>query len=608
MPGIVGIISPGPPAECNARLQFMLDSMRHENFYKRAALSIPEMGIYAGTVSLKEGKDGIFLDENEEVALLFSGECCWESKVVDGKKLVELYKNQGHAFLGRLNGLFSGLLVDRNQRRIFLFNDRFGIQRIYFHESSDTFYFAGEAKALLGILPGSRQFDPQGIADFLTFGCVLDWKTLFRQIEILPGGSLWTFENGRCKKGKYFSPETWESQPQLTANEFESRLQQTFKQILPRYFETDSEVGIALTGGLDTRMIMACRPQNNGHAACYTFTANSGRTLDDQIAARVAAAANLDHSLLRLGPEFFSNTEAFADKTIFATDGCAGVFHAHEIYFNRLARQIAPVRLTGNYGSEILRGISTFKKVPLAPQLFNPELRRTIASAGTKLSTHKTHPVTFAAFKEIPWNLFGNLAAGRSQLHFRTPYLDNELVALMFQAPEDMRKSSLPSFNLVRANHPALAEIPTDRGFAGDNSGMKFLWRRAFAETTFKLDYYSTAGLPRPISAFNPVFLPAVTKLKIAGMHKFLRYSAWFRNEMAPWVREVLSGPRVCGNVLWNRTFLKTLADDHIRGRSDFSAEINAVMTLEAIERLFFHKSQLFDFSAKEYLKPIAAI
>ena len=605
MPGIAGIISQRPVAECRARLQFMLDTMRHETFYQAAALSFSEMGIYAGAVSFENGDDGIIFDENEEVALIFAGECFLESKIADVKKLIELYENEGESFLGKLNGLFSGLLIDKGRRKAFLFNDRFGIERIYLHTTSDAFYFASEAKALLGILPGCREFAPQGIADFLTFGCVLDWKTLFRQIETLPGGSLWTFENGRCKKGKYFSPETWELQPQLAEKEFEDRLQQTFKQLLPRYFETESKMGIALTGGLDTRMIMACRPQNNGHATCYTFSGSTGQTLDDRIAARVAAAANLDHRLLRLDPDFFSNTAAYADKAIFASDGCAGIFNAHEIYFNRLAREIAPIRLTGNYGSEILRGISTFKKIPLAPQLFKPEWRETIVSQEAQLSAHKTHPVTFAAFKEVPWNLFGNLAAGRSQLHFRTPYMDNDLVALMFQAPEKMRNSSLPSFNLVRASHRVLAEIPTDRGFSGNNSGIKFLWRRAFAETTFKLDYYSTAGLPRPVSALNPIFRPIINRFKIAGLHKFLRYSAWFQNEMAPWVREVISNSRVRGSGFWNPKFLKTLAEDHIRGRNDFSAEINAVMTMEAVERLFFRESPSFDFSRREYAKAL---
>ena len=53
--------------------------------------------------------------------------------------------------------------------------------------------------------------------------------------------------------------------------------------------------GIALTGGLDTRMIMACRPQNTGDQTCYTFAGERGETLDDKIAARIAAACGLDH-------------------------------------------------------------------------------------------------------------------------------------------------------------------------------------------------------------------------------------------------------------------------------------------------------------------------
>src|ERR1019366_5581021 len=108
---------------------------------------------------------------------------------------------------------------------------------------------------LLRILPELREFDPESLTQFLAFGCTLDWRTIFRGIQILPGGSLWTFENGNCHKGKYFSTETWEMQPQLSAADFEGKFQETFKKTLPRYFSTDSTIGIALTGGFDTRMI-----------------------------------------------------------------------------------------------------------------------------------------------------------------------------------------------------------------------------------------------------------------------------------------------------------------------------------------------------------------
>ena len=589
MPGIVGIISCAPIERCPALVNAMLATMKHENFYKIATHFVPEMKIYSGFTGFEGSTDGIFSNETGDVSLVFSGECFIGSEIAGGDKLLQLYENEGPKFVETLNGLFCGLLIDRAQRKILLFNDRYGVQRIYFHERNGHFYFASEAKALLRILPEQRQFDMESLADYLAFGCTVEWKTLFRGIEILPGGSLWTFEDGRRRKEKYFSPEIWESQPQLTPEEFENRFQETFKRILPRYFEPHSKVGVALTGGLDTRMIMACRPQNAAGTTCYTFSGSNGLTLDDKIAARVAGASNLEHNLLRLERDFFSGFPAQLDKTVFVTDGCAGLSNAHEMYLNRKARQLAPIRLTGSFGSEILRSFSTFKRLPLSLHLFDGDWRAKINSRRGKLHEDKAQPMTFAAFKDIPWNLFGNLEAGRSQLQFRTPYLDNELVALAFQAPEQLRKSSLSAFDLIRANNPALSKIPTDRGFGGNNSGLKFLSRRAFAEITFKLDYYTVVGLPRPASALNSIFKSVAGKMKIAGMHKFVRYSSWFRNELAPYIREVLSSQRVRENGIWNRDFLDHLATEHISGHHDYSAEISSIMTLDAIERRLLH-------------------
>jgi len=568
----------------------MIVSMQHEAFYKSGTCSVSQSGIYGGWVGLENPASQICSNEQKNIFLILSGECFLESEVATGQKLIQLYEQLGQRFFGKLNGLFSGLLIDQRQSKAFLFNDRYGSQRIYFHESDGDLYFASEAKALLRILPELREFDPKGVTQFLTFGCTLDWRTIFRDINILPGGSLWTFENGGCRKEKYFSPEIWEAQPQLSAADFESRFQETFQKILPRYFSTDSKTGIALTGGLDTRMIMACRPQNSRNQTSYTFAGETGKTLDDKIAARVAAACGLEHKLLRLQPDFFSNFAAHADKTVFVTDGCFGISGSHEIYFNRQARELATTRLTGNYGSEVFRGISTFKPLGLSAGLFNPDLRDKINSNVENFSRRRENLMSFAVFKEIPWNLSGSLAAGRSQVSFRTPYLDNELVSLAYQSPESARRSSLPASRLVKACRKSLSEIPTDRGFSGDNSGLIFLYRRIFAETTFKTDYYNNEGLPRPLAAFDSVFKFAVSKLKLAGLHKYLHYNTWFRHALAGYLRSALASSQVRQSPFWNPAFLDRMAGEHIAGRKNHSLEINAVLTLEAVERLLFRE------------------
>lgn len=571
-------------------MKAMLASMEHETFYKSGTCPVPQLGIYGGWVALENAAGRIFTNEHKDITLILSGECFMDSEVATEKRIIRLYEEDGQKFFKRLNGLFSGLLIDQRQNKTFLFNDRYSSQRIYFHESGEYFYFASEAKALLRILPELREFDPEGVTQFLTFGCTLDWRTIFRGVQILPGGSLWTFENGNCRKEKYFSPETWKMQPQLSGEDFEGKFQETFKKILPRYFSTDSKIGIALTGGLDTRMIMACRPQNSHCQTTYTFAGKSGETLDDKIAARVAAACGLEHKLLRLQMDFFSNFAAHADKTVFVTDGCFGISGAHEIYFNRQARELATLRLTGNYGSEVFRGISTFKPLPISPELFNPDLGRKIHSEAQKFSEQKKELMTFAIFKEIPWNLYGGLAAGRSQVSFRTPYLDNELVALAYQSPEAIRQSSLPASRLVKANSTTLSDIPTDRGFAGDNFGLKFLCRRAFAEVTFKTDYYNNEGLPRSLATFDPAFKFIASKLRLAGLHKFLHYNDWFRHELSGYLQSTLDMPQVRQSRFWNPYFVKRMAGEHIAGRKNYSLEINAVLTLEAVERLLFRE------------------
>jgi asparagine synthase (glutamine-hydrolysing) len=470
---------------------------------------------------------------------------------------------------------------------VFLFNDRYGAERIYWHQTKDATYFASEAKALLSILPELRELDPDGVAQFLAFGCTLGWQTVFRGIGLLPGGSLWTFEHGTCNKRQYFDSRTWESLPSLSAEPFEAQFEETFKRVLPRYLETTSRLGISLTGGLDTRMIMACRPQAAVNTIPYTFTGQEGETLDDRIAAQVAQVCGLEHHLLRLGADFFSDFASHADRTVYVTDGSFGVMGAHEIYLNKQARQLASVRLTGIYGSEILRGASTFKPVGLSPLLINREFGQLVNNSVIEFAADRTHPITSAAFGNVPWNLFGSVAASRSQVTMRTPYLDNEIVALAFQAPESLRRSSRSALRLVRNNDPVLGRIPTDRRIEDKGAGFPRNLRRFFFEAGFKLDYFHNEGMPHWLSRFDSLLDGIDSRVRMFGHHKFLHYRSWFRNELASYVTDILTDSRVQQSQFWNSDFVQHMARAHTRGRGNYVLEINAVLTLEAVERLF---------------------
>jgi asparagine synthase (glutamine-hydrolysing) len=594
----------------------MVGAMEYEAFYDSGTHSIPKLGIYTGWVAHEDSfaASQAFFNEQRDIVLIMAGECYVDpetrsSLTRKGHRLenshgwlVHLYEEDGDQFFEKLNGLFSGLLIDKRQKKAVLFNDRYGIERIHYYEADGDFYFASEAKALLRILPQAKAFDEEGVAQFLAFGCTLGSRSLFRGIRLLPSASAWSFEGQKRCKRKYFSPETWEAQSPLSAESYESEFQKTFQRILPRYVESDAKVGISLTGGLDTRMIMACLPKTNPSYTSYTFVGQNGLTLDARLAARIAASLGLEHRALRIGPDFLRHFDTLLDKTVYVTDGCAGVLSSHEIYFNARAREISPVRLTGNFGSEVFRSVSTFKPLGLQAQLLSESCAKSVATETQRAINGAAHPVTFAAFREIPWSLFGLLAAGRSQVTFRTPYLDNDLVALTYRAPASLRRSPRPALRLIEQANPQLARIPTDRGELLGSSGLGCAFRRALGEVTFKLDYYRQEGLPTLLSAFDPL-VSSLAPLGVLGLHKFLPYRRWFRDELSSTVMERVSSRRVREAPWWTKNAPERLAQAHISGQGNYQRELNAILTLEAIDRLLLNQGR-GELSAKRLDKP----
>jgi asparagine synthase (glutamine-hydrolysing) len=200
----------------------------------------------------------------------------------------------------------------------------------------------------------------------------------------------------------------------------------------------------------------------------------------------------------------------------------------------------------------------------------------------------KLHPLTKVITGEIPDRRFGTIAAGRSQTVFRTPYLDNELVALAYRTPLALRGSPEPVVAAVRNNREPLSRIPTDLGFLGKDGSVGSPVRRIFERGTFKLDYFYSEGLPSSLRRFNPLLDLFQVGDAFFGRHKFLQYRRWFQRDLAHFVSEKIREVASHESDLWNSAYLRGMLTEDAKGKLNYSKEINIILTLEAIERLFF--------------------
>jgi asparagine synthase (glutamine-hydrolysing) len=501
--------------------------------------------------------------------------------------LVHLYEEHGVDFLDRLNGTFSGVLVDLRNKRVVLFNDRYGLGRIYYHESPDGFYFASEAKALLKVLPDLWQLDLQGLGEWFSCGCVLQNRSLFSGISILPGGSAWTFScDGKREKRCYFKPNTWESQPPLGAEEYYEHLRDTFPRVLKRYLRASQPIGMSLTGGLDGRMIMAWADSKPGDLPCYTFNGPYHDCLDLRIGRRVAAACGQPHHVIQIDDRFLKEFPSLAEKAILVSDGEMDVTGAVELNVNRLAREIAPIRLTGNYGSEIIRGNVAFGPGRLTSDLFSPELAGSIDQATTTyLAERKCSRLAFIAFKQVPWHHHARLSVEQSQVTLRSPFLDNDIVSLVFRAPESLRVAAEPSLRFIAAGRPGLFRIPTDRGVVYPLVPGLTILRRQFEEFMLRVEYAFDYGMPQRFAAVSGPLLPRWAERLFLGRQKFYHFRTWYHRELAPYVREILLDPRTLARPWYRGRAIELMVQGHTSGRRNYTREIHKVLSLELLQR-----------------------
>lgn len=600
MPGIAGIIRPVPYQGINADLDLMVESMRHEKDNVTSKYVNPEIGLYLGWTAhpFSMGRLMPFISEDKRYVLIVLGEHFTHAKALDsgngngmsgdhgGQDLLRLYEEMGDKFLERLNGWFCGIAVDLKLHRAMLFNDRYGMSRVYLHEGEEEFLFASEAKALLRIRPALRTIDPKGLAQYLRFNCVMGGMTLFQRVSLLPPASSWIFNRGRlAQKQSYFSFEEWEQQTILNKGEFYEKFEETATRVFPSYMEGTQPVGLSLTAGLDTRAILVASNESKQALTCYTFGGTWGETFDIRAARKLAALCDYPFEAIKLNEEFLRDFPDLARQCVYISDGTLDACGAHDVYFNRLVRKFAPIRLTGKFGSEVVRTRRLIGSGDFPRALLQPGFAPFLDTARTfDQITRARHPLTRVVSEEIPWYEYGRVAVEQAEVILRTPYMDNQLVELMFQAPPEVRASRDLQANYVKEKGGRLAALPTNMDTIG--SGSRLLSKLTYIPlwALFKAEFTYLYAAPHWLTWTDRKLEKLRLERILAGRQKYEGYRIWFKTHFADFICDTLLNPRARCTEFFDKAAVEKVVTRHTAGTHNYLTEVNKILTIELIQ------------------------
>ena len=602
MPGIVGLVTKMPRQQAEAEVCKMIASVRHEPFYRSGTCADESLGIYLGWVAHENSfSDKMpLVNETGDISLIFCGNEYHEPGTperlranghaceIEGPSyLVHLYE-EDRAFPASLNGVFHGVVVDKTVGTATLFNDRYGMHRVSYFESKDSFYFASEAKAIPSHQAGAQSCRPQrsrgasflclrsgGSDDIPKHPCLAAWLSMDPARE------------GSRAKDYYFNPRQWEEQGLLDPELYYGKLRDSISSNLKRYF-LGSRIGIALTGGLDTRAIMAWRNPSDS-LSCYTFGGMYRDTQDVRVARQVANACHQPHQVITLGNEFLSRFPYYAERSLFLSEGGVDVSRSSDLYLSERAREIAPVKIVGTYASEILCESVMFKPTMPPSGLFCQEfLPHICQSQDTYGALTREHPITFAAFRQFPWYHRGIVGLEETQLSVRSPFLDNDFVQTAYCAPKAGGWNHDLRLRLIRDGNPALERIQTDRGVGGESGPLARAVARGFQEFTFKAEYAFDSGMPQWLARINHVAAPLQWDRLFLGRHKLSHFRVWYQSTLSAYVREILLDSRSLARPYLESKGVEALVKGHLQGDRNFTSQIHKLLTLELLHREFF--------------------
>ncbi len=373
-----------------------------------------------------------------------------------GGLALRLFQEAGWAFLSEVDGLFNLALYDRTTHQLTLVNDRYGLRPLYGLRTARGFAYAGEAKALLCIPDLSIEIDPLAVKEWFSFGYLLGQRTWIRRIEMLPPATITRVSSAGVSSERYWS---WHDIRQRAEPGDETELVEELRRLWMKAVERrvdDRRLGQLLSGGLDSRAILAAVPATGRHYEVLTFGMEG---CDDvEIAREVVRRKGVAHHFCAIGPENWLRPRMDA---LWRTDGMGRILALHGAEATQAVSNMCDVLLSGFLGDatvggsylgsstmaayfstmcissplgmdrdrsvEYLRGIYEEDRFPLDRFLVSQRGRRFINTGLTMLS---------------------------SFVEARLPFFDADFLGFVFGIPDELRRGSCIYNEMLLASFP----------------------------------------------------------------------------------------------------------------------------------------------------------
>ena len=317
MCGIAGFWSPNislEQGEARDALKKMIASLSHRGPDADGVWANGQVGFghrRLSVIDLSERSNQPFVNNEFNLSITFNGEIYnyldlrnsleekgYKFKTKSDTETILLgYKEWGPNILNLLRGMFAFAIWDGEKKELFLARDRLGEKPLYYAWFNEKLLFGSEAKAIITWKGFPRKVNFEAIHGFLSFQYSPVPNTAFDSIEQFPAGHFAVIkEFGKLELKQYWSIPEVDSLAKPSTTELILGTKEVLEDSIKACMVSDTEVGIFLSGGIDSSTILSfMNDLNPKKTQAFTIGYDDPRIDERKYAKSVVDFFDIDH-------------------------------------------------------------------------------------------------------------------------------------------------------------------------------------------------------------------------------------------------------------------------------------------------------------------------
>lgn len=609
MPGLIGFVKNQNQPASTLSLEAMANLLQPERRFKQELYEEGALGLGRVSLGILNSQPQPVWNDERTLAIILEGEfynradlekelerhAQTRADLGDAEIALRLYESLGEDFAAYLNGAFALAVWDQRERKLLLVNDHLGLYPLYYAQTAQGFVFASGMRALLADDTLARRPDRVGMAQFLTFDHLLDDRTLLESVKLLPQASLLTYQDDRLKIRPYWKLAYAEEHELREIDEEVQRLHHLLKQAVLRQTQDDLPKGLLLSGGLDSRMLLANLAESLPPGRLNTFTWGIPGCDDCRAAAELASIAKANHHFYKLGPEWLAEK---AEEAIRLTDGLGNLINLHALAAAPQEGAISKVLFKGFLGDAMFgfavvrrfwanydeqtafqahvrthRGLNVIMfDQPEHASLFTPDFQKAVGDAvfesyraGMKRSGAAqlaTQRLYFDLTQRVPRMTINGVEVVRAYAAVRLPFADYDLLDFSLQIPPGYAFERYIAQRAFTENFASYAKVPSPNTGLPMISCNRELMLRFRENMRWHLERRGLGGL------FGPARRP------------YKDYNGWFRKELRGWVEGLLLDSHSLERGFFKPEYIRQIVSEHMAGKN-LASHLGELLSLE---------------------------